>query len=413
MSETEEVTPGLSDKQKWSVRRATKRLNIWHGAVRSGKTVGSIYKFLQFIGDSPKGDLLLAGKTIDALKRNVINPLLDLVGSEGQYFPGKRILKLWNKDIYTVGASDERSEGKIRGSTIAGAYGDELTLWPESFFRMMLSRMSVEGAQFFGSTNPDNPNHWLKKGFMDRKGELDLSLFHFSLEDNPYLPKEYIDALKLEYTGLWYKRFILGLWCVAEGAIYDFFDENIHVLPRNRLPEATSYSVGYDYGTTNPTAFLLFGENPLTTPKIWAEKEFFWNPAKEKRQKTDGEFAKDFVKFIAPYKHKITGIYGDPSAESFKLQLQRDGVTRLKDTNNDVLDGIRTVGSMLFYGQYAICEDCKNYVDEFFSYSWDEKAQVKGEDKPIKRFDHLQDAGRYPLHTKFGSKNYDISKFAA
>lgn len=399
----------LSDKQRWSIIKATGRLNLWHGAVRSGKTVGVDHAFLKFVCESPKGDLLLAGKTIDSLKRNVINPILEMVGSDGNYMPGRRELKLFDRTIFTVGASDERSEGKIRGSTLAGCYGDEITLWPESFFIMMLSRMSLEGAKFFGTTNPDNPNHWLYKHYIQRAEEIDMKVFHFLLEDNPFLPQSYVDALKKEYTGLWYKRFILGEWCIAEGAIYDFFDEKKHVIKKH--PEAKYYDVGIDYGTTNPTCFIIYGNNPLTTPKIWAEREYYWSPADQKRQKTDSEFSADFRNFIAPIRNKIRNIYCDPSAESFQLQLKRDDVTGLKDADNDVLNGIRTVARMLASGEYAIGHFCKEYINEFYGYCWDEKKQTVGEDKPIKTNDHCQDNGRYVVYSKFGSGKYDISKF--
>ncbi len=400
----------LSKKQAWSARNAVKRLNFWHGSVRSGKTVGTIFKFMAFVGKAPEGDLLLAGKTIDSLKRNVISPLLDYLGADAHYFPGRRELRIWDRNIYTVGASDERSEGKIRGSTIAGAYGDELTLWPESFFQMMLSRMSVEGAQFFGTTNPDNPNHWLKRNYLDRRIALDAGVFHFQLEDNPFLPKSYVDALKTEYTGLWYKRFILGQWCVAEGAIYDFFDEAKHCLIN--YPEPQYYDVSIDYGTTNPTVFGLFGINPTTRPKVWLEREYYYDPAQRNRQQTDSEFSQDLKTFIAPVANRIRNIYCDPSAESFQLQLRRDGFHGLRDADNEVLDGIRTVARMLQTGEYAIGAHCRNNIKEKYSYAWDKKKQERGEDAPIKSHDHCSDMERYLIHTKFGSgSQYDISKF--
>ena len=324
--------------------------------------------------------------------------------------PGRRELKIWDKIVYTVGASDERSEGKIRGSTLAGAYGDELTLWPESFFKMMLSRMSLEGAQFFGTTNTDNPNHWLKKEYIDRKNTLNLSLFHFKLEDNPFLPMSYVEALRKEYVGLWYKRFILGHWCVAEGAIFDFFDATKHVL--QQYPEAVYYDVGIDYGTTNPCVFILFGCNPFGKPKIWAEREYYYDPVKRARQQTDVEFSKDFKAFTAPVANKIRNIYCDPSAESFQLQLKRDGVVGLRDAENEVLDGIRTVARMLQNGEFAIYKDCVNYINEMYSYAWNPKKQIVGQDVPLKVNDHCQDTGRYVIYSKYGSgSQYDISKF--
>jgi PBSX family phage terminase large subunit len=401
----------LSQKQAWSIKRATKRLNIWDGSVRSGKTVGTIYAFLKYIPTAPPGDLLLAGKTIDALKRNVISPIQDLVGEHATYHPGLREMRIFGRTLYTVGASDERSEGKIRGATIAGGYGDELTLWPESFFNMTLSRMSVAGAQFFGTTNPDNPNHWLKKKFIDRKEYLDMARFHFKIDDNPFLPREYVEALKKEYVGLWYKRFIEGLWCVAEGAIFDFFDESKHVL--QTYPEASYYDVGIDYGTTNPCVFILFGVNPNGQPKIWAEREYYYDPVKLNRQQTDVEFSKDFKSFIEPVAKKVRNIYCDPSAESFQLQLRRDGVYGLQDANNEVLDGIRTVARMLQHGDFAIYKECKNYINEMYSYAWNPKRQMIGEDVPLKVNDHAQDCARYVIFSKYGDpdNSYDISKF--
>lgn len=403
--------PTLSKKQKESIRAATARLNLWEGSVRSSKTVASIWRFLQFVGNAPKsGELLLAGKTMDALKRNVINPIIELVGNEAHYSSGLREMRLFGRTIHTVGASDERSEGKIRGATLCGSYGDEITLWPESFFRMMLSRMSVEGAKFFGTTNPDNPNHWLKKDFIDRADDLEMKVFHFLLEDNPYLPKSYVDSLKKEYTGLWYKRFILGEWCIAEGAIFDFFDEAKHVI--DRVPEAMYYDVGIDYGTTNPCVFILYGNNPTATPKIWAEREYYFDPKTEKKQKTDAQFSKDFINFISPVRNKVRGIYCDPSAESFQVQLKADGITGLRDAENDVLNGIRTVGRMLHSGEFALTRGVPNYIKEMYGYCWDSKAQIRGEDKPLKTNDHCQDNGRYVLHSKFGTGGYSLDKFA-
>src|SRR5690606_17299071 len=136
---------------------------------------------------------------------------------------------------------------KIQGLTLVGAMGDELSLTPESFFTMILSRLSVRGAKLFGTTNPDAPAHWLKRKFLARAGELDLATWHFTLEDNPALDPAYVAALKREYTGLWYKRYIQGLWVQAEGAIYDMFDPDRHVV--STLPTLVQHWVGVDYGT--------------------------------------------------------------------------------------------------------------------------------------------------------------------
>jgi PBSX family phage terminase large subunit len=424
----------LFKKQRSSVRNSKARLNIWEGSVRSGKTVASLIRFLRFLGRAPKGEVFLIGKTLDTLKRNVINPLLDYVGNAAHHYPGKREFHIWDRVCWTVGANDERSEGKIRGSTTIGAYGDELTLWPESFFKMMLSRMSLEGAQFFGSTNPDNPNHYLKKDFLDRKAELDMWTDHFAIEDNTFLPKAYVEQLKKEYVGLWYKRFILGLWCAAEGAIYDFFDEDEHtIISRPGPPEM--WHIGIDYGTNNPAAFLIVGEHSLLHPRYWAEDEYYYSGAEAQKQKTDSEYSEDFGKFISKYTSDfdsaLEGLFGiemlmdlkqervidkpvgnifiDPSASSFRVQLTRDGFWGIRKANNSVLDGIRTVSRLLKNGDYAIHVRCKNNIKEKYGYMWDKRAQLRGEDKPTKVDDHLQDTERYILESLEGENRTDYA----
>lgn len=405
----------LFDKQRYSYLNSNKRLNIWEGSVRAGKTIASIWRWIKYIGSAPPGDLIMTGKTNGSLYRNIIRPMYELLGDDMNYVQRKdtRIVELWDREIFCFGANDESSEGKIRGMTCAGGYGDELTLWPESYFNMHLSRMSVKNAKFFGSTNPDSPNHWLKKRILNRKDELDLNSFHFGIEENTFLPPEFIEALKKEYVGLWFKRFILGLWCVAEGAIYDFFDEDLHCVYRH--PKAQYHIVSVDYGTNNPTSFGLYGVNVHTKPRIWRERGYYWDSKVKGRQKTDADYSKDMKKFLnyqTPDKIKPRKIYVDPSAASFKLQLKTDGFRGITDATNDVLDGLRTQAKMLQSGDYTIMRHKSNRpcIDEYYGYVWDEKAASKGEDKPTKESDHCKDDERYVLHSEFGKKKLDYSK---
>jgi len=401
----------LSPKQRWSFNRANKRINIWEGAVRSSKTWVSIVRYIHYILNAPKGDLLLVGKTQRTAYRNVIRPMEEMLGDEMHYFSGKGEIEFAKRKIFVVGANDERSEGIIRGMTGAGAYCDEVTLLPESFFTMLLSRLSVPNSKLFGTTNTDNPNHWLKKKFFNRSKELNMAIFKFFLEDNPYLGIDFIKSLKKEYTGLWYKRFIESLWCIAEGAIYDFFDDKRpYVYKYTDLPKAKYKVIGIDYGTGNPTAFGLFGVNPFTYPKIWLEKEYYYDSRIAQRQKTDEEYAKDYLDFVG--NEKVSYIIIDPSALSFKTQLRKEKLTgTLVDANNDVLDGLRTQSRMLKHGEYAICDRCINTIDEYFGYVWDAKAQDKGEDKPIKMNDHTKDFERYVLHTLYGGDFINYEEF--
>jgi PBSX family phage terminase large subunit len=401
-------------KQRQAYRSATHRYNVWDGSIRSGKTWGSLPAWIRFIADAPEGDLIMTGKTNGTLYRNVIRPMQDLLGSDFDYSSGKQIATLWDREIFCFGAHDERAEGRIRGMTVAGGYGDEITLWPESYFKQHQGRMSPPGARFFGTTNPDSPYHWFKVDILDQREELvgpggvDVGYFHFHIDDNTTLDPAYVSAIKREYRGLWYKRFISGLWVLAEGTIYDFFDEDEHVITRPPRTAGTKYHVAIDYGTDNPCVFLLIGHNPKAKPKVWTEREYVWDSKAEGRQKTDSEYREDLKKFVNSCGKKIDWFVIDPSAASFKVELMRNGIYNIKDANNAVLDGIRTQARMLVVGDYAICQGCTYTINEYGAYVWDAKASRRGEDKPVKQNDHTKDAERYDLYTFYGEDIYDL-----
>ena len=235
----------FSKKQIESYTESNARLNLWEGAVRSGKSYVCLMRFLKELKDGPKGAYIICGRTERTIKRNIIDPIFSILGENIHYRQGIGELKILGKKVYLVGASDERAEGKIRGATFAGALIDEVSLIPESFFQMLLSRLSVRDSKLFATTNPDSPFHWLKVKFLDREKELNLTRFHFKLDDNPSLSEQFIDDIKKEYSGLWYKRFIEGLWVLAEGAIYDFFDTGLHPVDVS-LQSAQEYILGVD-----------------------------------------------------------------------------------------------------------------------------------------------------------------------
>ena len=373
-----------------SLDESTARINIWHGAVRSGKTITSLVRWIEYVATAPPGDLLLAGKTERTVYRNVIAPLEQMVGTRRcRYNRGTGELYLAGRRIWVVGANDQRAEGKIRGLTLAGAYGDELTLWPESFFRMLMTRLSVPGAKFFGTTNPDSPFHWLKKDYLDRAGELDLRHWHFRLDDNPNLPADYIAALEREYTGLWRRRFVLGEWVVAEGAVYDMFDPDRHVV--DELPRILRRWWGIDYGTTNPFVCIELGLGD--DQRLYVAREWRWDSARKGRQRTDAEYSRALAEWAGP--ERPERIYYDPSAASFGQQLWRDGWSGVREADNAVLDGIRAVAALLAADRLRIHRSCEGLLGELQGYSWDPKAQERGEDRPLKQADHGPDALRY------------------
>lgn len=387
-------------KQARSINESRKhRLNLWEGSVRSGKTVASILAWLYFMATGPEGELMMVGRTERTLKRNVLDPIYEYLGAaDCRVVQGIGEAWIMGRRVYLAGANDARSEMKIRGVTLAGAYCDEVTTYPESFWTMLLSRLSLPGAKLFGTTNPDSPYHWLKTDYLDRRNDadMDMGVWHFTIDDNPYLDPDYVRAIKAEYTGLWYQRYIQGLWVLAEGAVYDMWREDVHVWDAPPVV-AREYYVAVDYGTANPTAFLLFG---VSGDQCWAEREYFYDSSRTGRQKSDSEFLLDMTAFLGGIKPR--SIFVDPSAASFKRELRRNGFGMVQDADNDVLTGIRTQATMLAEGRYHVLRCCKETIKEYGGYVWDAKAQEKGQDRPMKQSDHTKDAERYFLQTVFG-----------
>lgn len=398
-----------------SIRDAVARLNIWHGPVRSGKTIASIIAWVLFIRAAPPGALLMVGKTERTLKRNVLDVIEVIVGgSHYRYVGGSGEAFIFGRRVLLVGANDERAEGKIRGLTVAGAYGDELSLWPEGFFRQLLARMSVTGARLFGTTNPDGPYHWLKVGFLDRAGELSLRAFSWPLEDNVALDPEYVRSLKAEYVPgtLWHRRFIDGHWVAAEGAVYDFFNEQDHVLHELPTPPDRLF-LSIDYGTSNATSAGLYGTWAKGSLKAARLRAYYYDGRATGRQKTDAEYAADLDETFGDAKAHITRVILDPSAASFKAELRKRGWP-VQEANNDVVSGIRTQARMLKSGEYKLLAHATNRqaISDYGAYLWDSKAQARGEDKPLKQHDHTKDEERYLLHSLFAANQTTSMKDA-
>ena len=391
----------LSDKQIASICQANKRFNIWVGAVRSGKTFASIYKLIDFLKNGPPGNGMIIGVNRDTIQRNV---LLELFKFLGFPCPSTKTTetKLYNRHIYFVGAHDEGAVRRIQGSTLAFAYVDEATCIPAPFWRMLLSRLSLPKAQLFATCNPEGPAHWLKKEFLDRNEELDLISWSFALDDNPSLTKEYKDNLKKEYQGMWYKRYILGEWAVAHGLIYDCYDDLNEF--SNPLPAANYYIVGIDYGTSNATAAVLCAVSPKKWPQIRIEEEYYYDSQKKGRQKTDAELADDIRDFVQ-YK-QVNAVYVDPSAASLKIELRNRNLPVL-DANNDVIEGIKITSKFISGKNLVIHKRCTTLRECIQTYSWDPKAADQGEDKPLKKREHIMDALRYAIYTAFPTGEFN------
>ncbi|MCK9898147.1 hypothetical protein [Frankia sp. AgB32] len=389
----------LSPKQIRSISEANRRLNIWQGSVRSGKTISSLLRWLIFIADPPpSGLLVIVGKTLDTVFRNVFEPLMDpaIFGEAARhvvYTRGAPTAKILGRRIEIITGNDVRSEGKLRGATIAGMYADELTLLGEDFFTQALARLSVPGAKLFGTTNPDGPQHYIRKKFLLRQGELDLATWHFVLDDNPVLEEDYKNALKAEYVGLWYRRFILGEWCLAEGACYDMWDEDRFV--EDTIPTITRWvGTGVDYGTVAPFVGIVGGIG--VDRRLHLVAEYRYESKLAHRQKTDAEYSTALQEFHAGVPIPGTGLRGvrpeyicvDPSAASFVTQLYRDGVSGVMNADNSVVDGIRMVSSLFGNDRIRVHRSVRGFISEVPGYAWDSDAADKGIDQPIKADDH-------------------------
>ncbi|MCX5607050.1 PBSX family phage terminase large subunit [Streptomyces sp. NBC_00047] len=391
----------LSPKQVDSIRGATRRINIWHGSVRSGKTIASLVCFLLMIRRAPaSGLIVICGRSLQTIERNCLDVLADPtlfgeVAAEVHHTRGATTAVILGRVVHLVGASDARAEGRLRGMTASLAYCDEVTLLPAAFFRQLLARLSVPGAKLIGTTNPDSPRHWLRTDYLDRAGDLDLAAFHFRLADNPSLSEGYVAALAAEFTGLWRRRMILGEWVVAEGAIYDAYDEALHVV--DELPPMRRHWVGVDYGTANPFAALLLGLGD--DDRLYVVSEWRHDSRAVHRQMTDAQYSRAVRDWLAAMDVHPEWTFIDPSAASYSNQLWSDGHPGVTRAVNDVIDGIRSVSNALDAGLLRIHRSCEGLLGELPAYVWSEEAAARGEDKPVKKDDHSVDALRYVIHS--------------
>lgn len=371
---------------------------IADGAIRSGKTVSMSLSFVFWAMTSYNGqNFAMCGKTIGSFRRNVLFWLKLMLKSRGYTVVDHRADNLViiskgdiTNNFYIFGGKDESSQDLIQGITLAGVFFDEVALMPESFVNQATGRCSVEGSKYWFNCNPDGPYHWFKVNWIDKASEKKLLYLHFTMDDNLSLSEKIKERYRSMYSGVFFKRYILGLWCMAEGVIYDMFDATRHVVKNPENLVKANYYVSCDYGTQNATVFLLWCKD--TEGKWICIREYYYSGREEASQKTDTEYADDLKEWLGGI--KPVKIIVDPAAASFIAELKKRGYS-VKKAKNDVLDGIRYVASLLNQDQIAVEEGCINTRKEFASYVWDEKASERGEDKPVKQFDHCMDALRY------------------
>lgn len=406
---------------------------IADGAIRSGKTVCMSLSFVFWaMSNYSEQNFAMCGKTIGSFRRNVLMVLKLMLRSRGFKVADHRADNLVEISrngtvnyFYIFGGKDESSQDLIQGITLAGVFFDEVALMPESFVNQATGRCSVEGSKYWFNCNPDGPYHWFKVNWIDKctgylgrikteeirkkaaeenkpDGLKEILYVHFTMDDNLSLSEKIKERYRSNYSGVFFKRYILGLWSMAEGIIYDMFSEEIHVVKVKeyiqRLASGGKY-VSVDYGTQNATAFLLW--NKGMDGKWYCVREYYYSGRDKGIQKTDAEYVDDMGKFLNGT--HIKAIIVDPSAASFIAALRKKGYTVLA-AKNDVENGIRLVGTLLNQNKILFDESCVNTIMEFASYIWDEKAAERGEDKPVEKHDHAMDAVRYFCFTVLNNK---------
>lgn len=389
---------------------------IADGAIRSGKTVSMSLSYTMWSMANYDGqNFIMAGKTISSFKRNVLQNLKLMLTSRGYHwiyhisgdFPNMLEVSRNGRTnyFYIFGGKDEGSQDLVQGITAAGAFFDEVALMPESFVNQATARCSVEGATWWFNCNPAGPMHWFKLEWIDKRIKKRLLYLHFTMDDNLSLSEKVKEKYRVMYAGVFYLRYIKGLWAVAEGLIYTMLtDDNLYTDQERpvALKNTAMKAITVDYGTTNPCVFLEVWDDGQT---IWIDQEYRWDSRSEEArrsanpQRTDAQYADDMTEFMGMEPQDQCMVVVDPSAASFITELRSRGLY-VKPANNEVADGIRVVGSLLAKRNIRINKDnCKGLISEMQSYVWDDKAAERGEEKPVKQKDHGPDALRYYCYT--------------
>ena len=392
---------------KWAhlTKFQNRKAIICDGSVRSGKTVSMILGFVHWAMRFFDGkNFGICGKTISSTERNIILPLLNMPDITDyyslQYIRGenKRIIirsGSHTNTFFIFGGKDESSYTLVQGITLSGVFFDEVALMPKSFVDQAVARtLSEPEARYWFNCNPESAEHWFYKEWICNTHQKKALHLHFTMQDNPILsPEQIADAERL-YTGVFYNRYIKGLWCVAEGLIYPMFDKAVHVTHHPELQPGGDYYISCDYGTLNPTSAGLWYLQP--DGHAIRLREYYYDGRKTKTPRTDEEHYTALEQLAGDVAGSVRAVIVDPSAASFIECIRRHGLFRVWQADNSVLNGIRDTSSLLQMQYLHICDNCTDIIREFSLYRWDESAT---EDRPIKENDHAMDDMRYFVRT--------------
>lgn len=382
---------------------------ICDGAIRSGKTMSMVTGFFLWSMASFHGECLaLCGRTVGALRRNVVGNLHNWLGDTLDIRESRSENKLTVSDgkgrcntYYLFGGQDESSYKLIQGITLAGVLLDEAALMPRSFVEQACARCSVIGSKLWFNCNPEGPEHWLYKNWIQKAKQKNLLCLHFTMSDNPGLDPSIRKRYEAMYTGVFYRRYILGQWCMAEGLVYDFQPEK-HIV--GKVPATGRYYISVDYGTCNPFSAGLWC---VAEGKAVRIREFYHSGRDSQKQYTDEEYHKALIRLADGL--PVETVVVDPSAASFIATIRAHGVFSVRKAKNEVLNGIRLVASLLQEGVLQFTSECKDTLREFSLYRWEESGET---DRVCKENDHAMDDIRYfcttILHRQLRKRSEDF-----
>lgn len=413
-----------SKKQNEFILNCNHRYNFKVGAVRSGKSFVDISfivpkRILERKGKS--GLNLILGVSKESIERNVLAPMREIYTDRlvSRINTNTNIAYICGEPCYCLGAAKETQVGKIQGMSVKYCYGDEVAKWNRNVFVILQSRLDKNYSCFDGSLNPESPTHWLKKDFLD-KPDLDIYIQHYTIFDNPFLPKEFVENLCKEYEGVFYLRYIEGEWALAEGLIFANYENAVIKISDSIMnkaykeSDARKFCISIDYGTMNAFAALLW----FNYNNVWyAIKGYYYSGRNEGVQKTDIEYLYDVIGFAKTFIDNLGSkieVIIDPSAASFITSLKQSKYFRVKKADNNVNDGIRETGVAINVGLIKISDKITEWIDEAGGYRWmdpSQKEKTECEEAPVKEKDHYMDATRYFVKTKKIAEKYTKEQY--
>lgn len=376
------------------------KIMILSGAFRAGKTVMNNYIFVMELKriaklaksrKDPHPQYILAGYSSNSIYTNVISAIESYFGitmktdRHGHYH-------LFGVDIVPSYTGSIRGVGSIRGMTSYGAYINEASLSTHDVFQEILQRCSIEGARIICDTNPDIPTHWLKTDYIDNPDpKARIKSFTFTIDDNTFLSKDYVESIKAATPkGMFYDRGILGQWVTGDGIVYQDFNKETMVIPRDRVPDGLDYYVGVDWGYEHPNPIILLGDDKDGNTYVledYTQKHKFINYWVEIAKNLQTRFGRNLI------------FYADSARPDNVNEFQSNGLNCI-NANKNILPGIECVAKKMRGGKFYVVDTASSgLLDEIYQYAWDESTGLPLKENDVRHNDRL-DAIRYAIYSR-------------